>query len=226
MSEARDKALHTVVKLRALINHPTTPPNEAEAARSRLKVLCEKYDINESEKPPTTPKEPPQGNRSQYEWFMGLVRNQEMARRRAEAERQRREDIKNKDDLGQPKTDPFADSRTRAERQRDINNSWGKNTAWFNDTFHFQKSPQPMNDQDWVKSHKVTRCDPKLEFYDRGGIARRRNTRLEKCANCGTDLYVGDGAEIPMIQDNLVSLAWGCCDKVPGPRVKKSAQSE
>lgn len=217
----RDKALHTIVKLRALADDTRAPDGERENARSRIKALQERHDIKPSEKPKPTATTPPPSSRNHYDWFMDMVNQQDIARRRAEAERQRREHIKHQDARGQPITDPWADTRTHAQRQADLNASFGANDAWYRETFR-----QAPSDAAWRASHKTQRCDPKLSFFDGGGIPRRRNTTGVTCAQCGVWLNVGDGAEFPVVVDNLVTLAYGCCDKVPGPRKKKSDETD
>jgi hypothetical protein len=163
--DAREKALHTIAKLKRLAEHPNTPPAEAEVARNRIVALQEKHGITANEPPP-----------QKNVFFTRLIK--EDARRRAE-ERERREAAqrryeewrKDRDDYGRQK-DPFEealrrDGRTHEEKVRDMNQSWGQ-------------------------AHAV-RCAKPETFFDSGGEPRKRNTYRIKCDRCGVTLEPGEG---------------------------------
>lgn len=193
--DARERALHTIVKLRTLAEHPNTPPHEAESARGKIRTLQDKHGITASDHPPSQSKV----------FFDDLIRRAAKAKAKSEAERKKKAQADwerkhaNSDDLGRPRGDIFDealrdDPRTTAERNRDMNDSWG------------QKQPH----------HRPSQCDPKLSFFDLGGEPRKRNMEGATCVMCGTWLGIGDGA--------LIGVNFACCDKIPGPRKKKERQ--
>lgn len=213
----RDEALHKLVSLRNLYEHPNTNEHEAATARAMAAKLRAKFDIPESERP----KPPPNDDflRDTWNWFSQAaaqqrraedLRRQREAREKAQREWEAR--MADKDAMGQPLTDaerreaqrdPLGwaskrDQRTSQQRQQDMQNSFG--------------SSQRVGYARRANQRPV--CNPKLPFYDDGGEPRLRNLVTLECELCGRTLHRGEAARY--------KIGFACCDTVPGPRNKRS----
>lgn len=224
-----------IAALRALIDHPNTPPHEVEAARGRLKALEDKYGVQpepqktqprrdysawfgvwDDERQESETDRVARRIREQERRYANIKREQERQAKRREAERRWRERHANSDDLGRPLTD-----EERAKAQKDPL-GW----AQARDGRTQAQKAQDLQDQFSHKydrfSHKYDRttrpkCSKPESFFDVGGDARPRNDGIAVCKRCGNTLGDREGV---MLTENGVS--WAVCgEKVPGPRRKK-----
>ena len=206
MTTPRDKAIQTIAKLRRVAEHPNTGKPEADAARARIEALRVKHQITAS--PPPRAKVPYSDSTDWNKAAEAAKKAADAARimadaiRHADAAKKYREKMQNRDSMGRPfpkSGDIFdeairnsGDTRTAAERNKDVQNSFRKASGFCN-------------------------AADKEKFYDRGGEPRKRNKYAMPCERCGGTLQPGDGA---IMQVGLQWKAW-CCERTPSPRKKR-----
>lgn len=205
-----EKARYKLVKLRALAAKPGTPA-EGENAKARIEQILAKFpELRKAE--PVTNTTFTWGS-SAWRAAEDLKREEDLRRKRTQAQKRWEERQRNNDPMGQPMTaeerakaqkDPFGwanaqDGRTHAQRQEDMNRSWGHG-----------HDPKP-------KPKPEPKCDKPQTFYDHGGERRKRNLYVMSCEKCNGRLAPGEGAIMNVAG---VWKAW-CCETKPGPRRKK-----
>lgn len=186
----RDRALDLILSLQAVVDRPGTPA-EGEAAQGRIDALREKYQIPVPQKRQT--KTGP--TRKERDAHQTAQQYADMMRRMAE-QAQRAKAQKERDATPQPGEDMFdaaqrADGRTAAEKQADLNASFGQRQR------HGCQNPET--------------------FYDQGGQPRTRNMHRAQCDRCKSWLSPGEGT-IFKVGPQWVAR---CCERVPGPRRKR-----
>lgn len=202
MNEAnRERALNQIVSLTALSEDMSTTEGERQAAKDTIAKLRAKYGIPE-----------PSSGRFGANFLIDIAERAEKARRQREAADQARRDAEIRawgapltdEERAEARRDPFSfaqkrDGRTHAEKQRDMNGSWGKG----------QRGQPGESGGPW--------CATPETFYDRGGQPRKRNQHKIDCDRCGRTLAPREGCVFQ------VNGKWigRCCETRPGPRNRR-----
>lgn len=202
MADNRERALNQIVTLKLLAVDPRATEGEREAARLTMAKLRKKYDIPEQAAGD-------HGAKFLIDMAERYERaNREKARRKAAEDARLAEETRiwgwplSDAEREQARRDPLGfaasrDKRTHAEKQRDMNSSWG------------QPRPQPQQPRQRPRA-KPWKCAEPKTFFDPGGEPRARNAHRIKCQKCGITLEPGEGC--------VTVIGAYCCEMVPGPR--------
>lgn len=202
---SRERALNQIVTLEVLADDVRAPDGERQAARDTMAKLRKKYDIPEQ-----------QSGQFGAKFLIDMAErfekaNREKARREAAAKAARAEETRiwgaplTDAEREQARRDPLGfaasrDKRTHAQKQQDMNSSWGQ-------------PHQPRQQRPKTRPHTPPwRCATPYTFFDPGGEPRQRNAHRCKCQKCGITMEAGEGC--------VTVIGAYCCEMVPGPRTK------